>query len=210
MPHRSTCVSSTAFVSANHFPAVCKIDQNCLNIKYWFKSALHCAPPPKSAQIRPKPGRWRRRREREPGPCTERPWPCGLRHAAVDVLGRSTASPSRPRLAGAFPDSKRDVQRSNQSIYASLLSLPSLRSLSKFTIPIEKNRFNADSKQIFWGLCCWFPFVIRCLQATPPWCGSNCNSMQIEQPMHGLLDQISLTWRNCYEITHRIHVWYIY
>ena len=115
-----------------------------------------------------------------------------------------------PDWPGPFPDSKRDVQRSNQSIYASLLSLPSLRSLSKFTIPIEKNRFNADSKQIFWGLCCWFPFVIRCLQATPPWCGSNCNSMQIEQPMHGLLDQISLTWRNCYEITHRIHVWYIY
>ena len=153
MPHRSTCVSSTAFVSANHFPAVCKIDQNCLNIKYRFKSALHCAPPPKSAQIRPKPGRWRRRREREPGPCTERPWPCGLRHAAVDVLGRSTASPSRPRLAGAFPDSKRDVQRSNQSIYASLLSLPSLRSLSKFTIPIEKEQIQRRFKNRSFGGC---------------------------------------------------------
>ena len=190
MPHRSTCVSSTAFVSANHFPAVCKIDQNCLNIKYWFKSALHCAPPPKSAQ------------NQDVDEDDEN-----------ESLGRAQSAPGRvdcdtprsmfsddprrllpgPDWPGPFPDSKRDVQRSNQSIYASLLSLPSLRSLSKFTIPIEKNRFNADSKQIFWGLCCWFPFVIRCLQATPPWCGSNCNSMQIEQPMHGLLDQISLT-----------------
>ena len=151
-----------------------------------FPSALHCAAPPKSAtRTLTKTTRtraWAVHRAPLAVWTATRRGQCSrtIHGVSFQAIGRGL-----PRL--------RDVQRNLQPIYASRLSLPSLRSLLYQVI--EKNTFNADSKQIDLLVCAagFRLDVIRCLQATPHWCGSNCNSMQIEQPMHGLLDQISLT-----------------